>query len=231
MISGQEHRVATLASNSGANVLRSVASSLLTVALPFLLARLLSAQAYSAWVLLFGMAAYVIYFDLGLQPVVQSMVARFVGTNDRESTRDVVGAALRLMGLVVICCLPVACIVSAAIKSFFPGLPDGVLVDFQIAFVVTVCGQLAILISNVVMAYHAGKQQLVKPSFLVGASRLGALLGAAAAAAFTNNLTVTSIALTLPLLIGLGILIWRLRGNLAEYRGSLREPMIVRYLG
>lgn len=213
-------RIAVLASSSAANVVRSISSSLLTVALPLILVLVLPAASYSAWVLLFGMATYVIYLDLGLQPVVQSMVARFEGRGDHGATRRVVLSSLKLMTVVALFSLPLAYVVSRSATSLFPAVPDELISDFQVAFLVAVGGQLAILVSNVVMSYFAGRQRLLKPSLVVAFSRLAALVAAGLAASFSTSLSFVACALCMPLVFGLGVLLLGLR---AEFKTSGQE--------
>ena len=220
-------RVAVIASSSVANLLRSVASSLLTIVLPLFLVLTLPSSSYSAWVLMFGMATYVIYLDLGLQPVVQSMVGRLDGLQDHHGGYQVVRSAMKLMGFVAAVCIPLSGLAAYFVGTLFPGIPATLVPDFQVALVITVCGQLCILISNVAMAYYAGRQTLLRPSAVIGVSRLLALLLAGSSAIFTSSLTWVATALTVPLALGMGILLLGLR---REYRalGPISQRLSLR---
>ena len=70
---GREDR--TFLRNSLANAMNGASGALLTLAVPPVLARMLRAEAFSAWTLVLQLAAYASYLNFGIQGGVSRYVA------------------------------------------------------------------------------------------------------------------------------------------------------------
>jgi len=92
-----------LASFVSKNILASLARvsvvSVVALVLPAYLTQHLPVTTYSAWVLILQLAAYVSYFDLGIQTAVSKFVAEYEAKGDRDSAGRHASAGLVLMML------------------------------------------------------------------------------------------------------------------------------------
>jgi hypothetical protein len=79
-----------LLKNSGANVARILAASLIALVLPPLLVRTLPRETYSTWVLILQLSAYANFFDFGVQTALGRFVARTDELQDFESRDQIV---------------------------------------------------------------------------------------------------------------------------------------------
>lgn len=225
----------SLASSSFASALRAGAASANAVLVPIALLRLLPVQAYSVWILCFVTSGYVVYLDLGLQGTVQAMAGRAVGDSNSELAwligRAAMKLVLRLSVLVVGAYATVAILLPRAIPSFAHISPT-LLIEL---FILTVSGQLANLVSNVVACYFVAIRDFWFVTIVCVSARLSSALFVVAAAALSSNLRFIATAYAVPLILGaasLGIRLRRYkpgRSHLAQLRVSSRD--LIKYSG
>lgn len=163
--------------NAFANVARGGANAIVTIALPPVLTRAMTAESYGAWALILQLSAYVGYFDFGLQ----SAVGRFVAHcnergdhNHRDSIVSTSTVALTAAGLL-------SFLVLAALAFLFPEMlhkmSAGLRSQARIALLL-VSGSLALgLPASVLHGIFVGLQRNEIAAYIIGGSRL---IGAAA---------------------------------------------------
>lgn len=83
--------------NIGANLARAAAVSAVAILLPPYLTHHLTVKAYAAWVLIIQLAAYVSYFDLGIQTGISRFVAEHDARGDRIQAGRYASAGFALM--------------------------------------------------------------------------------------------------------------------------------------
>jgi O-antigen/teichoic acid export membrane protein len=86
-----------LLKNSGANVIRILAVSLIALVLPPLLVRTLPRETYGTWILILQLSAYVNFFDFGVQTAVGRFVARTDELQDVEYRNRIVTTSLMIL--------------------------------------------------------------------------------------------------------------------------------------
>jgi O-antigen/teichoic acid export membrane protein len=87
----------TVAKNAAANVARGSGAALVALAVPPFLTRLLPPETYGAWALVLQLAAYVSYFEFGIQTAVGRYVARENERGAFEHRNKIVNTALALL--------------------------------------------------------------------------------------------------------------------------------------
>lgn len=83
--------------NIGANLARAAAVSAVAILLPSYLTHHLTVKVYAAWVLIIQLAAYVSYFDLGIQTGISKFVAEHDAKGDRIEAGRFASAGFALM--------------------------------------------------------------------------------------------------------------------------------------
>lgn len=233
-------RFAVLVRNAGWNLLRGLASSGVSVVLPVALAAILGVSEYRAWALVFGLAAFVGYLDLGIPTSVQALVARAhaVGSQQGMARAGTVG----ILVVAVLCAITVAIAVVVALflGLLFPAVPGTLRDATGVALVAITVGQTSNLLGNVAAAYFAGQQRAKVSALVLTPARLVAL-GLALLAAFTGGgLEVIAMGFAGPLVLGALVMLalvaaeaagrlsadfsrvlWREAGSLISYSGPL----------
>lgn len=195
--------------NSLANILRAVSGSLTTILLPLILVFILPKADYTVWVLVFGMAVYVTYLDLGLLASIQANVAHRSGAGDLRAAKSVAASGLGIIGLVWVASVIAAVVAAFFLPSLFPQIPAELGKEAQIALLLLVGGQLCGLAMNVGSAYWAGLQRSMEPALIATFSRFASLGLAVAVVPFTNNLIVLATAFSIPIVLGLLVMLGR----------------------
>src|SRR5436309_14938370 len=101
---GASHKL-IIVKNAFANVARGGANALVTIALPPVLTRTMTTEAYGAWALVLQLSTYVGYFDFGLQTAVARFVAHCTERGDHDYRDRIVStytATLSATGLVAV---------------------------------------------------------------------------------------------------------------------------------
>lgn len=202
-----EGRLALLMKNAGANLVRAVATSAMTVLLPLALVALFDGQHYAAWALVFSIGAYVVYLDLGIPTTIQAMVGRALGADDRRTARRVTFSGLTIVGGIATLCLLVAISVSGGFSIFFPDIPRALISQAGTALPIIVGGQVSVLLGNVAAAYFGGQQRSHVPMLVLTPARLLCMLSAVTLAFATGRLDLTAWGFAVPLIMGAAVLI------------------------
>jgi O-antigen/teichoic acid export membrane protein len=204
-------RLALLARNSTANVLRAGSTSLLQVVLPLILLTLVPKEAFSVWAIAFSLAAFIPLLDFGLQTTVQVLVGRYSVLGENRSTLVVLKRGLQIGAIISICTIALFIIIGYNAQRIFPGIPAGRLREFASVVTILAVGQCAILVSNLVSSYYAGLQRTMDPVVIIAGSRVISAV-VTIALGIQADLLLMSIGYSVPLLVGLAALfIWRRR--------------------
>lgn len=219
-------RRALLAHNGIANVVRAGASSAVGVFLPLVLLSLLTNASYAAWALIFSIASYVMFFDIGMPATVQALVAQANERNKPELVRRASSSGAWVSAFVGALFIVATVCISWALPSISPDMSPAVRAPASAALIILSVGQAANLVSNTVAAHFAGLQRSSVPAAVVAPARVASLAAAAAAAALAAPLPVIATAYTLPCLVALAALVskllWETRS--ARESESTREP-------
>jgi len=223
--------------NSGHNLVRALSSSFVSVLLPLMLIAVLPHSLYAAWAIVYGLAAYVLFLDLGVPTAVQTIVARGEGLNEPRVSIAAELSGLKVMSAIVAVCLIGAVGVASTLRVFFPAIPESAIQEAQVALVVISTGQLSNLVANTVSAYFAGQQRNHIPTALIAPSRIISMMLAATAALLYQDLIFIAVCYAAPLVLGTSILalrFWNETRALSGFSldsGPLRQQVVnVRYL-
>lgn len=205
----QASRSKVLAWNAFANVLRAGSTSLVSMLLPILLVFLMPTQNYAVWALVFGIASYALYLDLGLQSTVQALVGRFDGAHEERSAALVGRSAMNVIGIVIGLCLAFGVTFAILLPNAFPDIPPALRFEGQLTLVFVLLGQVSSLAGSVMASYFAGRQRSMEATAFIAPSRLLSMGGAVIAAGFSAGLLPIAIAYSVPLFIGTILLLWK----------------------
>ena len=195
--------------NALANIIRAGSTSLVSIVLPILLVLIMPPASYAAWALIFGLAAYTLYLDLGMQATIQALVAKHEGARDAAAVARVGVSALKIIGVVILVCLAGACAVAIGLPVLFPEIPSVLLSQSQLGLLVIVFGQASSLVGLVLSAHFAGQLRSMVAMVVIAPSRLASLLGGAIGAVFTDNMVTIAVFYSVPLFLGTLVLLWR----------------------
>lgn len=206
--------------NMAANLARGVSASGLNVVLPIVLLVILSHEQFSAWALLFSLAAVVSYFDLGIPVTIQAIAGRATAARVR-TLRSAANSGLLLTGTLVGLSLLLALAVSASLGRLFPELPADQIAVASWALPILVAGQCANLLSNTISAVFTGIHESHVPAWAIVPARAVALALAAAAGFSGGSLALIAAGFSLPLILGvLFLYVVLLRRTRSEVEGA-----------
>ena len=202
-------RVTLLLRNSFANVLRAGSTSLVTILMPLVLVVVMPVADYAAWALIFSLASYALYLDLGMQSTVQALVGRSDGSIDTANAVKVAASALRVISFVMVLCLAGGLVLAAFLSQVFPDIPDRLQGESKIALVIAIVGQGSSLAGSTIAAYFAGKQRSMEATAVIAPARLLSMVGAISAALLGGDLIAIAISYAAPLVVGSVVLVVR----------------------
>lgn len=202
-------RLGLLLFNSFANLVRAFSTSLTTILLPLILVFILPTDEFAAWIVVYSVASYLMYLDLGLQATIQSIVGRLHGDGDVSAAQQAALSGLHVIGVVSALGFALVLVITSLLGDLFPGIPPDILAESQGALIVLAVAQLANVTTNIVSAYYAGGQRSIEPAVVSSIARVLSLLAAISAAVFTFNLVALASAFAVPLIGGLVVLLVR----------------------
>jgi O-antigen/teichoic acid export membrane protein len=177
-----------LVRNGFANLTRGLSAGLVAVALPAVLVRALTPDAYSAWALVLQVAAYVGLLDLGLQVGIGRFIARETGRGDlaqRDAFYAAGGALLFASGLVG---LIATAIFASCLPHLFPKLDTNLVPASRIA-ILLIGGSVSIsLPGSLYLAAFIGMERFAIPAIILGCGRTLQVAAVAVASRYTHQL-------------------------------------------
>jgi O-antigen/teichoic acid export membrane protein len=218
-------RASILLLNSLANILRAFSGSLTTILLPVFLVFLLPKSDYTVWALVYGMASYVMYLDLGLQASIQATVAHRHGAGDVRAAKKIAASGLKIVAAVCAFSILGSILVAWQLPSIFPQIPNDLLDQARVALLVLVGGQLCGLATNVASAYFAGLQRSLEPAVIATIARFASLGAVILCVPFSQNLGVLAAAFSLPIAAGLVAIVWRFSAERPQNETSITAVM------
>lgn len=173
---------AVVLKNAAANVLRGTAAAAVAIALPPVLTRTMSIEAYGAWALVLQVSAYVAYLDFGLQTAVARFVAHSSETKHWNRRDSVVSTAALSLAVAAVVGILASITLAFAVPSLFRQITPTILPDMRIALFL-VAGSMAIgLPISALHGVFVGLQRNELSALIISASRLGAAFMIAIAA-------------------------------------------------
>jgi O-antigen/teichoic acid export membrane protein len=174
--------LATVTKNSLANLFRVGSSWIIILLLPPLLIRVMDKPAYAVWLLLLQLAAYITFFDGGIQMAIARYVARHEGPAARihlAHTLSSVGLVLIVTGFITILIVGVT---SWFLTDLFRSIPNEI--SFSSRFALFVIGtSLALNLPFTVLAgFFLGRQQNEVAAFAATAGKFAGAIGSGWAA-------------------------------------------------
>ena len=160
-----------LAKNALANVARGSAAALVAVILPPFLTRLMSPDAYGAWLLVLQLSAFVGYLDFGIQTAIGRFVARAGEQGEIEhrdriiTTSSVALTAAGAVGIVVSVGL------ALLLPRIFHQVPPLLLGEVRVAFVLVGASLAVGLPCSVFNGIFIGIQRYEVPAAIIAGSR------------------------------------------------------------
>jgi O-antigen/teichoic acid export membrane protein len=229
-------RAGLVARNGVANVIRAAAASAAGVFLPIVLLGVLSHSSYPAWALIFSIASYVTFFDVGMPASVQSLVARAHASGHAGAVRRAAISGMTVSTIVVASFLVVAGLISVLLGAISPDMAPAIRAHAAPALLIVAVGQGASLLSNTAAAYYSGLQRSAIPALVVAPARLLCFLSCGVVAYVSQSLELTAIAFAVPNIVAFTILgsmiLWETRG--AAHKSAGRNYSVVgllRYAG
>jgi O-antigen/teichoic acid export membrane protein len=166
-----------LLKNSGANVIRILAASLIALVLPPLLVRTLPREIYGTWILILQLSAYVSFFDFGVQTALGRFVARTDELQDVEYRNRIVTTSFAiLVGGSLLSLLMIAGI-AWQFSHLFRDLPKALIGDARSTLILVGVSAAIGLPASVFSGVFIGLQRSEVPVIILVISRfLGAVL-------------------------------------------------------
>jgi O-antigen/teichoic acid export membrane protein len=212
----------TVAKNAAANVARGSAAALVALAVPPFLTRLLPPEKYGAWALVLQLAAYVSYFEFGIQTAVGRFVARENERGEFEHRNKIVNTALALLSVAGLLALILIALIVIFLPRVFRGMPAGLYPDVRIALAL-VGGSLAVgLPASVFSGIFVGLQRYEIPAAIVAGSRIVSGLLLVAIAQRTGNITAMAVSVAAVNLASCGLQWFMYRRMVSDIPLSLR---------
>jgi O-antigen/teichoic acid export membrane protein len=219
----------TVAKNAAANVARGSAAALVALAVPPFLTRLLPPEKYGAWSLVLQLAAYVSYFEFGIQTAVGRFVARENERGEFEHRNKIVNTALALLSVAGLLALILIALVVIFLPRVFRGMPAGLYLDVRIALAL-VGGSLAVgLPASVFSGIFVGLQRYEIPAAIVAGSRIVSGLLLVAIAQRAGNITAMAVSVAAVNLGSCGLQWFMYRRIVPDIPLSLR--LVSRHVG
>ena len=196
----------TLLRNGVANGIRTITTGLLGVLLPIALAVIFNNANYAAWALVFGLATYVSFFDLGVPTSVQTLVAQHNAHGDAARSRATTWGGIRVTLYVSAAFLLAGIGAAFLFRRIAPDMPTALVGDASIALVILVAGQGARLVALAVSAYFAGLQRNLLITIISAPAQLLSAIAATILAIATGSLVLAALGFTIPLVLGTAVL-------------------------
>ncbi len=180
---------------SASNLLRLLLSMLVSFALPPFLVHRMSAEEYSAWVLILQLSAYVNFLDFGLSTAIGKFVAEYEATGNREASRRLVSTAFS-----VLCCASLIGVVTIAVLTYrvpqlFHQMPVELMRDVRLGLIAVGLSTALALPFSVFTSLFTGLQQYGFTTVLFTVSRFASAAALVALVLLHGNLLQMSVLL------------------------------------
>jgi O-antigen/teichoic acid export membrane protein len=162
----------TVLKNVFANLCRGGAVALSMLLLPPFLARILSKDAYGAWLLILQLSTYVSLLDLGIQTVIGRFVAHYNELGEIKKRDSIISSAIAILIGSGSIAIVVIAILAWQLPHLFPEMPAALQHDAQLALL-CIGGSLAVSLPFTVFgAVFIGLQRYDIPAWIIGSTKL-----------------------------------------------------------
>lgn len=182
---------------SASNVLRLILSVLVATTLPPLLVRHLSQAAYSAWVLILQLSAYIALLDLGLQAVIAKSIAEYHAKGDHEASHRLLSSAISMLSLIAIVGVAAAVVLTWRVPNLFHQMPSALVPQVRISLLLIGCSAAFALPFNPFLAVFTGLQEYGFPTAVALLSRIISTVLLIAMVLMGKSIVQMAIALTI----------------------------------
>jgi len=165
------HHGTSFFQNVLANLLRVATVSLVALILPAFLIHRLSVQNYAAWVLIIQLAAYISYFDLGIQTSVAKFVAEYAANHENQTAGRYASAGLALMIVAGALGLLVTLVLAWKVPKLFASMPADLYQQVRVSLVLVGSSLSFGLVCAVYASVFLGLQRYWIPSVLTIVNR------------------------------------------------------------
>jgi O-antigen/teichoic acid export membrane protein len=153
------------------NLLRLLLSLAFSLYLPHFLVHHLVPAEYSAWVLILQLAAYINYFEFGIQTAVSKFVAEYDARGDRNELNRTVSSAFLLLVAGGSIGLAAIAILSWKVPALFHGMPVSLWPQVRFGFIAIGFSTAFSLPFSTFAAIFVGLQQYTYPTLVATFSR------------------------------------------------------------
>ncbi len=158
---------------SAASLVRVLLSMLVSLVLPPFLVHRLPPAAFSAWVLIFQLSAYISLLDFGVQTAIGKYVAEYDARGDFEASHHLVSTSFTILaGAGAVACVAIAWMVWA-VPQMFSQMPVALVPQVRIALLAMGLSTAFALPFGAFASVFTGLQQYVFPTIVATASRVG----------------------------------------------------------
>lgn len=161
-----------LVKNAFANAARGGANAVVALVVPPFLTRAMSIEAYSAWVLILQVSAYVGYLDFGLQTAVARYVAHSTELNDSEQRSRICSTSVAVLSLAGVLGMLGVGMLLLFLPHIFSQIPIPLLGQVRMALALVSVSLVIGLPAGVFNGIFVGLQRNEVPAMVVGGSRL-----------------------------------------------------------
>jgi O-antigen/teichoic acid export membrane protein len=221
---------ATISRNIGASLARVVAVSLVALLLPAYLTHHLPVTTYAAWVLILQLAAYVSYFDLGIQTGVSKFVAEYDAKGDLAGAGRHASAGLALMLIAAVLGVVLTFILAWQVPRLFSAMPSNLYHDVRISVLLVGSSLSFGLVCAVYSAVFLGLQRYWIPMTLSVVNRASFAAVVVAVVFLHGSLTAMGIAVAL-VNVSTGMLqvvAWRTKASHVRISTRLMDSRVLR---
>jgi O-antigen/teichoic acid export membrane protein len=200
--SRSQDRTRLLALNSAWNLLRAASNSAVVIGLPLVLVFQLPAETFAVWALMFSISSFVIFFDLGLYPIVRAKVAREARLGSLAQAHRWTTSGVLILTATGCICTVAAATAGPSLDHLFGEIPAGLVGHAAVCLVILTVGQACFLVLNGVASYFSGLQRSKLPALVATISRLASMALVLVAATRTSDLIVLAAAFSVPTALG-----------------------------
>ena len=179
--------------NTFANLCRGAAVALTVIVLPPFLARILSKDTYTTWLLILQLSTYINLLDLGIQTAIGRFVAHYNELGDPRQRNSIISSAVAILvgsGLIALSIVP---LLSMQLGNIFKDMPIELQEDARMALLLT-GGSLAVSLPfSVFGAVFLGLYRNDVPAWIIGTGKIFAGIFVILIANLTHSIVAMAI--------------------------------------
>jgi len=178
----------TIIKNAVANIVRGGATAMVALALPHFLTRELDHDHFAAWILMVQIAAYVNYFDFGLQTAVARYLAQAIERHDEEQLHRLISTAVALLAVAGVIAFAVIGGLILSLPHLFRQLPEALTGELRLGLLVMTASAGLSLPMSTFTGVLIGLHRNEFPALAIGGSRILGAIAVLISVHFTQSL-------------------------------------------